>query len=142
MNRATFLALASVFLAAGTVLARLALRELRRRREFVASSALAEGVVIGFTEERSGATHRTSFFPKIEFRLGTGQVVRFDSGAGSEAPTHAVGDSVRVRYRTNGPPDAELDDFLALWGLSLVLSSLALTFLAIGAAMLLGWIPA
>jgi hypothetical protein len=142
MNRMTFTAIALVFFAAGAVLARLALRELLRRREFVASSAVTNGVVTGFTEERSGATNRASFFPKIEFRLATGQVVRFESGAGSEDPTHAVGDRVRVRYRTNGPPDAELDDFLSLWGLSIVLSSLALTFLAIGAAMLLGWIPA
>ena len=142
MNRATFIAIALVLFGAGAVLTRLALRELLRRREFVASSALTEGVVSGFAEERSADTHRTSFFPKIEFRLDTGRVVRFQSGAGSEDPTHAIGDRVRVRYRTNGPPDAEIDDFLSLWGLTLVLGSLAVTFLAIGAAMLLGWIPA
>jgi hypothetical protein len=143
MSRATFTAFALVFLAVGAAMGRLALRHFARRRELVANSALTDGVVTGHAEERSADTNRRSYFPEIEFRLSTGQLVRFRGAAGREdEPAHAVGARVRVRYRTNGPPDAELDEFSSLWGPALLFGALALAFLAIGAAMLMGWIPA
>jgi hypothetical protein len=140
VSRATFVALSLVFVAVGAVLAWMAARRFLRRREFLAQSVRAEGRVVGFREQRESGSERNSFFPQIEFRTSAGHPVRFESETGSESPSHSVGDSVRVRYRTGAPNEAELDDFFSLWDLPLLLGALGLTFLAIGFSLLAGWI--
>ena len=134
----TLVALALIFLAVGVGLLISAARRFAARRMFLASSELAEGRVVGFREAREG--ERTSYFPRVELRTQSGRVARFESEAGSEQPEHAVGDAVRVRYRVDAPNEAEIDSFLALWGLPVSLGTLGAIFASLGAALLLGWI--
>jgi hypothetical protein len=138
MSRATFIALAAIFVALGAGLWIAAARRFMARRAFVAGSVLAQGRVVGFRETRD--RDRTSYFPEIEFRTQSGRAVRFHSELGSEEPARALGDAVSVRYRAEAPSAAEIDSFFSLWGLSVSLGALGAIFAGIGAALLLGWI--
>lgn len=138
LDRTTFVALALIFLAIGVGLLIAAVRRFAARRRFLASSELAEGRVVGFEEVRD--RERPSYFPRVEFRTHSGHLIRFESEAGSEQPEHAVGDAVRVRYRIDAPNEAEIDSFLALWGLPILLGTLGAIFAPLGAALLLGGI--
>jgi hypothetical protein len=138
MSRAVLVAIAGVFLAAGAGLLVAAVRRSAARRAFLAASAPAEGRVVGFREAREG--ERPSYFPCVEFRTASGAVARFESELGSEQPTLAVGDAVRVRYRLDAPNEAEIASIWALWGLAALLGTLGAVFALLGAALLLGWI--
>jgi len=129
-----------VFLAVGASLLVVALREQRRRRAFIAASAMAIGEIIGFREQRERGD--VFLYPRIRFRTAAGHPIEFESRVGSERPGWQVGDSTPVRYRAEAPSDAEIDSWLALWGTALFAGAGAAIALAIGAAALLGWIPA
>ena len=137
MNRATLVALSLLFLGTGIALLSAAGRQFARRREFIAGSALVAGKVVGFAERRDGL--EPSYFARVQFQTAAGRAITFESGAGSERPSLAIGDAVRVRYRTDAPNEAEIDAFFSLWGLALGLGAVGT---AVGAGMLLGWIPA
>ncbi len=140
MNRATFVALSLVFLGTGIALLIAAGRQFARRRESIAGSALASGTVVGFAERRDGL--EPSYFARVKFQTAAGHAITFESGAGSERPSLKEGEPVRVRFRADAPNDAEIDEFFSLWGLVLVLGGLGAVCTAVGAGLLLGWIPA
>ena len=134
MSRLTFAGIALVFTACGVGLLLAALRKLARRREFIAASATVRGEVVGFAEVREGV--QPSYFPEIAFRTADGHPIKFQSQLGSERPDLAVGDTVRVRYHTGQPNEAELDSFWSLWGLVALLGGLGAIFTAIGVGLL------
>jgi hypothetical protein len=134
MSRLTFAVIALVFTASGVGLLVAALRKLVEWRAFMAESSSARGEVVGFAEVREGV--HPSYFPEVAFRTAEGHAIRFQSQLGSEQPDLAVGDTVRVRYHTARPNEAELDSFWSLWGLVALLGALGVAFTAIGVGLL------
>ena len=132
--------LSLVFLGAGIALLVGAARQVARRREFLAGSAVATGTVVSFAERREAL--EASHFARVKFQTAAGRPITFESGTGSERRSLKEGEPVRVRYRVDAPNEAELDGFFSLFGLALVLGGLGAICTGVGAGLLLGWIPA
>ena len=135
----TFTIIGVIFVAAGTGLSFQAIRLVIQRRVFLRDSEVATGVIVALVETRD--EDEASCFPTVRFRTATGQVVTFQSGAGTGKADWRVGDPVEVRYRRDRPDSAEVSSFAALWGLALVFAVLGIGFLFVGIAVLAGWIP-
>jgi hypothetical protein len=76
-------------------------------RQFLAVAVAADGVVVDLSQsvDEDGST----YFPVVRFVAPDGQVVRFESGIGSNPPDYRVGDPVRVLYDPSNPRTARLD---------------------------------
>ena len=70
--------------------------------------------------------------------MGDGAGLAADGG---RPPDWRVGQAVTVRYRPESPHQAEIESFLALWGLALICGGLAAVFLGLGLGLLLGLVP-
>jgi|SRR5688572_26422388 len=134
--------LGSVFALAGAGLSLAAARQARRQRVFLAGSQRAPGRVIGLSAVPDSSSHSNhDYFPRIRFATPSGREVTFESRLGSEQPVWRVGDEVRVRFPANQPGRAEIDSFLALWGLTALLGGLGTAFLTLGIALVCGLVP-
>jgi len=128
----------TIFCAVGVWLACMAGRHFARRRLFLRNSAVAPGVVVGIREERDPTDVNLLYRPRIRFRTVSGQEVTFESSVASGDTEWRVGAPVRVRYDTTNPVAAECDSAVALWGATGLFAAMALVFLGLGTALLLG----
>lgn len=101
---------------------------------FLSGSTKAAGVVVGLQASR----RNSSYAPIVEFIDRNGEKVRFTSSVSSYPPSFEVGQKVEVFYRPNQPQQAQINDFVSLWLLSLILTSLGGVFALIGAIPFLG----
>lgn len=131
--------LSSIFTLIGIVLLFLAARQSAKKRAFLQDSRTAFGEIVRFTEVPDGI--EKSYFPEVRFQTSEGREITFQSEMGSNAPSHEIGDKVRVRYSRNQPANAEIDSFFALWGLVLILGLLGGIFSFVGLGILIGWLP-
>jgi len=118
----------------------MASRHFVRRRTFVRQSAVADGIVVGVREERDPTDVNLLYRPRIRFRTVSGQEVTFESSVASGDTDWRVGAPVHVRYDSTNPLAAECDSATAIWGATVLFAGMALVFLGIGAALLLGFI--
>jgi len=113
-----------------------------RTRTFLSRAAEAIGEVVALEEEPSteaGEPH--TYRPVVSFPIGPTQRVRFKSMAHSNPPEYKVGASVRVLYDSDRPHEARIRSFTGLWLPLAILGGLGLIFTALGAGLLLGYIP-
>ena len=64
--------------------------------------------------ERPG-NRSTIFCPIVEFKVPSGETIRFTSEFGSRPASHTVGQVVAVRYDPADPQKAEVESDMSLW---------------------------
>ena len=90
----------------------LAFLAFRRAYRMTSTWHRAIGAIVGFTEHsRKG---RTSYIPRVEFTIPTGELVTFSASFGSSWRSR-VGRSVRVLYSPDDPTKADIASFMNLW---------------------------
>jgi len=124
------------------------------RLRYFGRSKVTEGRIVAYHSQADGQVHTTYYYyPEIEFRLPSGERIRFVSRSG-EGPKRshtetlgdqsesaidnrmpAVGVSVSVRYNVQNPKNAEINSFFTLCFGTLVLLLFGI------AAILLGLLP-
>lgn len=100
-------------------------------RNFINSSAKAQGTVIAHAQVRSSKGDIT-YAPVISFRTQDGRTVEFKSGTSSTAASPPVGQTVEVLYNPQTPEDAEINSFSSLWTLNIILAALGAGFFTVG----------
>lgn len=144
MSEAWFLTvgLPVIFLMAGCGLLTAAARHGLRTRAFLGCAREAAGEVVAFDEEPAmEAGDPRTYRPVVSFTTERGAPVRFSTMAHSSAPTYELRAAVRVLYDPDRPQDARIRSFTELWMLPILLAGLGSVFTALGAAILLGFIP-
>jgi len=131
--------LASIVALAGGAMLVAAGRVFTRRRDFVRNSAVASGIVVALVENREG--EETSYCPKVKFQTHSGREVIFESAMGRSSEVQKIGAAVAVRYSLDQPHQAEIDSFMALWGVALLFGTLGAVFLFVGLGILVGVLP-
>ena len=135
--------LSSIFALVGGAMLVAARWQFTRRRAFVQDSAIASGTIVELIEERvrnttSGSMNdEISYFPKVKFQTPSGREVTFQSETGRGWKAGQIGRTVAVRYRPDQPDVAEIDSFMSLWGVTLVLGVVGGGFLFAGLGMIL-----
>lgn len=85
----------------------------RRKRE--RASAEASGVVLSLEKRVFNPGSGGVFCPVVEFATATGEVHRFEASHGTMPASHAVGQTVQVRYDPQAPAEAELASGASDW---------------------------
>lgn len=127
--------LAVVFFALGVLQTVVAGWWVIRARAFVARAETAPGAVVAL--ERSTSRDSSAYHPVVRFKSPSGQERTFRSPAGSNPPSHAVGDAVDVLYDPADLADARIDSRFSLWGGPIIGGSMALVFGGVGGGILL-----
>ncbi|NMG74408.1 DUF3592 domain-containing protein [Aromatoleum diolicum] len=131
-----------IFLLAGGGLLATAARHGVRTRAFLDQAREAAGEVVALEEEPAMEVGDSrTYRPVVAFAMDSGQQVRFSSMAHSNPPAYELGASVRVLYDPERPHEARIRSFAELWFPLLLLGGLGGIFTALGAAILLGYIP-
>jgi hypothetical protein len=131
-----------VFLLVGVGLLIAATAYWTRTRTFLRRAAETIGEVVALEEEPSSeAGEPPTYRPVVSFSIGPAQRVTFKSTAHSNPAEYQVGASVRVLYDPDRPHEARIRSFTSLWLLLAILSGLGFIFTALGAGLLLGYVP-
>lgn len=131
-----------IFLLVGIGLLATATRHGLHTRVFLDKAREAAGEVVALEEEPAmEAGDSRTYRPVVSYATGSGQRVRFSSMAHSNPPEYELGASVRVLYDPERPHEARIRSFTELWMPLLLLGGLGGIFTALGAAILLGYIP-
>jgi hypothetical protein len=104
-----------------------------RTVDYIGSSLIAEGVVVGTP---IGPHH-----PDVVFTDSSGKRIEFSANGNI---SQNVGDRVRIRYLQNNPGhSARLDTFGSLWGVTLFLLAITVAFVIAGLRNITprGWGP-
>jgi hypothetical protein len=128
--------ISSIFTVLGVFMLIAGGRQWLQTRTFVRNSLTAKGTVVSFTETRD--RDEISYFPKVKFTLPSGAEQTFLSKMGRSPNPRKVGDIVTVRYRPDQSYVAEIDEVMAVWGMTMLYATLGLVFLVIGLGILLG----
>lgn len=113
---------------------------LRSQWSFVEHSQKAQGMVTQMVRKVSNRKNTSdTFAPQVRFVLPDGSVHEFTSEVSSAWKMYSVGQPVKVLYDPAKPDVAEIDGFLAIWTVPLILGILGVTFSGIG-YISLAWI--
>ncbi len=104
-------------------------------RSFIESASVAEGRVVELV--RSRTSDSTTYRPVVEFNTANGELIEFTSTSGSNPPSYARGETVKVFYRATDPQRARIDGFFSLWGMSTIFGGLGAVFFLIGGGIIL-----
>jgi len=85
----------------------------QRRKRAVSTSA--SGVVVELQKRVFTPGSPGVYCPVVEFKTGSGQVVRFESSVGTMPATHKIGQTVSVFYNSQEPHTAEIESGLSNW---------------------------
>ena len=85
----------------------------QRRKRAVSTSA--SGVVVELQKRVFNPGSAGVYCPVVEFRTGSGEVVRFVSSQGTMPATHKVGQTIKVLYHPQEPHTAEIESGLSNW---------------------------
>ena len=99
------------------------------RLALLENGARTEGVVISL--DRSRGSSRANH-PVVRFYTAAGREVVFHGSIGSNPPAYRIGEEVSVVYLPDRPDVAEIDNFLELWLLTLIVGLLGLVFSGLG----------
>lgn len=100
----------------------------------LAGTASVEGRLVTYIstpESRIGGRSTVSRVPVVAYTTADGQTRQF-KGLGGSAADLATGDAVAVRYRTDRPDEAQVDDFQSTWGIVIAFGAFALLPTLIG----------
>ena len=102
---------------------------------FIEGAAVARGTVVDL--RISTSNNSRSYYPIVEFVAANGAKVQYVSSSGSNPPSYARGEPVKVYYNPSNPQDALLEGFFSLWGGPLIVGGMGAVFLLIGGSMIL-----
>ncbi|MFD2572236.1 DUF3592 domain-containing protein [Spirosoma soli] len=88
--------------------------------------------------DRDNKRYDIVYYPVVRYQTQTGQLVSFTSSVGSSTPSHAVGEPVGVRYVPANPESAEVDEFMSIWLVTLVLTFIGIPFSIASLALTFG----
>lgn len=116
-----------------------------RTNRFVGQAMTTSGEVVELVRSRSSnsssGTRNYTYKPRVRYTAPDGKVVEFQSNVGSNPPSFAIGEQVKVLYDREDPTDARIDDFVSLWLLPLILGGIGTVFFITGAIMaVLPWL--
>ncbi|MEO6062370.1 MAG: DUF3592 domain-containing protein [Thermoflexales bacterium] len=80
-----------------------------------AASVSAQGIVVSVRRQVFKAGSSGVYCPTIDFRLPSGEIIRFESSFGTMPASHSVGQVVKVVYDPRDPRKAEVDSVAANW---------------------------
>jgi hypothetical protein len=101
-----------------------------KRKKQNAAALSTTGVVIAFAREMGRGGYL--YYPQVEFRLASGQAVRFQSAVGSSRAGFSVGQQVNVLYAAHNPQEAEIDGLTSMWLLPGCMIGMGILFTVIG----------
>ncbi|MCL1131908.1 DUF3592 domain-containing protein [Shewanella sairae] len=104
---------------------------------FIKSTVIGSGEVIGLTESRTSNSSSYTYAPIVYFSDSNDIGYEFTSSISSNPPSYQVGEFVEVMYLESNPNEAKINGFFSLWGLALILAFLGMVFSSIGFGMLL-----
>lgn len=87
---------------------------IKQRRKQVGFMS-ASGIVLELQKRILNPGSAGVYCPVVEFRTGSGEVVRFDSSFGTMPAAHKVGQAVKVLYDPKEPRSAEIESELTKW---------------------------
>lgn len=124
----------AVFLIVGTIFTAVGVNRIRQQRRFVATAKTATGTVIEINEEfqRVNRERRLLKYPVVRFSTLDGQEIEFQSSTGTNPSRYRVGDQVTVLYQPDDPQQAEIQSFLSLWCLTIIMLFLGVVSLVAG----------
>ena len=99
---------------------------LYERERWVASSAVAEGTVVGL-KSQSGRKGRTTYREIVRFTAANGLEFEFTESVGTSHP-YEKGERVPVRYQPTVPGDASIDSTLRIYLVPGILLSVGVGF--------------
>jgi hypothetical protein len=106
----------------------IALRQRHRERTGLhATGTVVDMVVIESTGKRRSSRYH---FPVFEFVTETGRTLRHQSSAGSDPPTHQIGDQIDIWYHPNDPQQCDIRGESR--ALLIAFAAVGLLFLAVG----------
>ncbi|WP_420149063.1 DUF3592 domain-containing protein [Spirosoma sp.] len=109
-------------------------------RTWIDRTDTVTGEVIDYESHASYDTEKnrttTFYHPTVHFRTHGGEDVTFTSSVGSSKRSHSIGGQIGVRYLPSDPGDAQVDEFMSLWLVPIVLSAIGLpmSFVSLGLA--------
>ncbi|UFH57535.1 DUF3592 domain-containing protein [Spirosoma sp. KNUC1025] len=108
----------------------------RKTSKWLAKSVRVTGEVIDHAGKESVDSfnrdephYDTVYYPVVRYRTQTGQTVTFTSSVGSSQPSHSIGQSVGVVYLPNELEKAEIDEFMSLWLVPVILMGIGFPML-------------
>ena len=101
---------------------------------FLKTALPTEGVVIEMAAV--SGEHGVTYAPVYSFADGQGVKHKGQSGHSSNPPGYKVGDKMTIRYKPQDPASNRPDDFLSLWGMSLITGFFVIIDLPLGLAFL------
>jgi Protein of unknown function (DUF3592) len=90
-----------------------------KQQRTMQSRVAATGTVVELT--RQNTTRGYILCPVVEFTIPSGEKIRFTSEFGSRPASHAIGQSVAVRYDPADPQKAEVESAMSLWLVPLIM---------------------
>lgn len=109
---------AAIELAQGVVFGILAFALFQKKRSKLALCHRTQGEVIA-VKEKAGSEAAT-YHPVIKYRASNGEQITFESNYGSSKWKVKIGDRLNILVNRTNPTDAEVEIFMAQWGLPLV----------------------
>lgn len=80
--------------------------------------------------ERKNFSRDTLYAPVFTFRDNTGETHTVFSSIARAIPAGDVGDTIPILYDPGNPKNAEVNNFISIWGLSIIFGSLGVVFIA------------
>jgi hypothetical protein len=124
-----------IFLAVGLAMLAGGIALWRSNAAFAAHASSAEGTVIDLVYSSSSKGSGT-YAPVYEFAAPDGHRVRITSSGGSNPPSYARGDHVRVLFDPANPEHAHIDSFMEQMFGVLILSGMGVLFALAGGFLL------
>ena len=90
-----------------------------KQQRTMQSRVATTGTVVELTQQNT--TRGYILCPVVEFTTPSGEKIRFTSEFGSRPASHAIGQSVAVRYDPADPQKAEVESAMSLWLVPLIM---------------------
>jgi hypothetical protein len=116
---------AAIEIAQGVVFGLLAYAVFQKKRAKLALCHKTRGEVIA-VKEKAGS-EATTYHPVIKYKAISGEDITFASKYGSSNWKVKVGDRLDILVNRTNPTDAEVEMFMAQWGLTLVFAIISVT---------------
>lgn len=123
----------SLFVLVGMGLCLGALYQYRDGRTFLAQAIKTDGVVLDLEKNDKSGT----FSPVVVFLDQDGRKNSFTSSTGSNPPAYSRGERVDVLYLPTCPQQARIDEFMTIWGSTVILTGLGGVFFMCGFMIIL-----